>query len=169
MLMSGLQKYVSALPRLAPSPVAACFVTVRNIQQRMITPLPKVSTKGTRMRRNRVIPAHLGVTKSWDSRHTGGLRGSRDAADRFFEDIMIRKFIEGTFYERLTSEVIVKRRFNEVIICFFITGKDRWLTPKVYWLKAFGEKMLGDMLGCIVKMEIRTGPENGPLFFDAVV
>ena len=90
----------------------------------------------------------------------GGLKGSHWAAERFADDIIIRKFIEGTFYERLTSDVIIKRRFNEIIICFFVTGRGQeGSTAKVYFLKAFCEKLLEKMMGCIVKLEIRTGPE----------
>ena len=73
---------------------------------------------------------------------------------------MIRKLIEGTLYERLTSDVIIKRRFNEIIVCFFVTGRVYdGTTTKVYFLKAFCEKLLEKMMGCIVRLEIRTGPE----------
>ena len=90
----------------------------------------------------------------------GGLKGSYWAADRFADDVMIKKFIEGTFYERITSDIIIKRRLNEIIIAFFVTGRGQeGTTAKVYFLKAFTEKLLSEMMGCIVKVEIRTGPE----------
>ena len=91
---------------------------------------------------------------------TGGLKGSYWAAERFADDIMIRRLIEGTFYEHITSDVIVKRRLNEIIITFFLTGRgSEGTTAKVYFLKAFTEKLLSEMMGCIVRMELRTGPE----------
>ena len=88
---------------------------------------------------------------------SGGLKGSRWAAHRFADDIMIRKFIEGTFYELITSDVIIKRRLNHIVVAMFITGRAG--EQKAYWLKAFCEKILSEMLGCIVKIELRTGPE----------
>lgn len=73
---------------------------------------------------------------------------------------MITKLIEGTFYDRITSDVIIKRRLNEIVICFFVTGRGQeGTTAKVYFLKAFTEKLLSEMMGCIVKIELRTGPE----------
>ena len=73
---------------------------------------------------------------------------------------MIRRFIEGTFYQNITSDVIVKRRLNEIVIAFFVTGRgSEGTTAKVYFLKAFTEKLLAEMMGCIVRLEMRTGPE----------
>jgi len=151
--------------KLTPSPFqlqifGGCSCSIRSIMKKPLTKLPNQSSKGTKMKKY-VVPSHrMGVIKSWDSRHTGGLKGSHWAADRFADDIIIRKFIEGTFYERITSDVIIKRRLNEVIICFFVTGRgSEGTTAKVYFLKAFCERMLEKMMGCIIKIEIRTGPE----------
>lgn len=73
---------------------------------------------------------------------------------------MIRNFIEGTFYERITSDVVIKRRLNEIVIVFFVTGRGQeGSTAKVYFLKAFAEKLLSQMMGCLVRVELRTGPE----------
>ncbi|XP_057311838.1 28S ribosomal protein S24-A, mitochondrial-like [Hydractinia symbiolongicarpus] len=139
---------------------AGCLCSMRNIMKKPVTKLPNQSTKGTKMKRYEVPPHRIGVLKSWDSRHTGGLKGSYWAAERFADDIMITKLIEGTFYDRITSDVIIKRRLNEIVICFFVTGRGQeGTTAKVYFLKAFTEKLLSEMMGCIVKIELRTGPE----------
>ena len=80
--------------------------------------LIQVSSKGTRLTWKKKGKPHLiGRIKSWDSRHTGSLQGSRHAADRFFDDIMIRRFVEGTFYDRLLSEVRnIVRWYNDTQI-----------------------------------------------------
>jgi len=93
-----------------------------------------------------VVPPHrIGVIKGHDSQHTGGLKGSHWAAERFADDIMIRRFIEGTFYQHITSDVIIKRRLNEIIVTFFVTGRGAdGTTAKVYFLKAFTEKLLSE-------------------------
>merc|ERR1740136_138833 len=87
------------------TPLAGCTActSVRSISQKPLTKLPKKSSKGTKQKRYNVPASRIGQLKSWDSRHTGGLRGSYWAADRFHDDIMITKFIEGTFYETLLS------------------------------------------------------------------
>ncbi|XP_065681228.1 small ribosomal subunit protein uS3mA [Hydra vulgaris] len=135
-----------------------CTCSVRNIMRRPKTKLPDQSTKGTKLKRYEVPPHRIGVVKSWDSIHTGGLKGSYWAAERLADDIMIRNFIEGTFYERITSDVIIKRRLNTIIICFFVSGRET-NTAKLYFLKGFCEKLLEKMMGCLIKIELWTGPE----------
>lgn len=91
----------------------------------------------------------------------GGLKGSMWAAERFQDDVMITKLVEGTFYEVLTSEVIIKRRLNEVVIAFYVTGRGGLQAfQKIYFLKGFCERLLTEILGCIVSIEARTGPEK---------
>ena len=90
---------------------------------------------------------------------SGGLKGSLWAHDRFMDDVMIRKFIEGTFYDVVASDVIVKRRLNQIIICLFVNGRGE-NAVKVYFLKAFAEKVLTELLGCLVMLEIRSGRDE---------
>ena len=66
---------------------------------------------------------------------------------------MIRKFIQGTFYEVIVSDIIVKRRLNQIIISIFVNAKGTTV-HKVYFLVGFAEKMLSHLLGCIVNMEV---------------
>ena len=66
---------------------------------------------------------------------------------------MIRKFIEGTFYELLVSDVIVKRTLNQITISIFVNAKGTTV-HKVYFLLGFSERLLSHLLGCVVKMEI---------------
>eukprot|EP00112_Aurelia_sp_Birch-Aquarium-sp1_P012690 Seg2672.4 transcript_id=Seg2672.4/GoldUCD/mRNA.D3Y31 product="28S ribosomal protein S24-B mitochondrial" pseudo=true protein_id=Seg2672.4/GoldUCD/D3Y31 len=103
--------------------------------------------------KNDAPPHRVGVIKSWDSKHTGGIEGSLWAHDRFIDDVMIRKFIQGTFYEMIVSDIIVKRRLNQIIISIFVNAKGTTV-HKVYFLVGFAEKMLSHLLGCIVNMEV---------------
>lgn len=127
--------------------------------------------KETKMLRNRVKPHELGVIKAHDAKHTGGMKGDYSGHTLFMDDLMIRNFVEGTFYELLTSEVVIKRRLNHIIITFYVTRNfARRMDPmaqnkqmigmeKVYFLKGYTERMLETMFGCFVKLEIRSGPD----------
>ncbi len=71
---------------------------------------------------------------------------------------MIRKFIEGTFYEMLVSDVIIKRRLNQIIISIFVNAKGTTV-QKIYFLVGFSKKLLEHLLGCLVKMEVMSIPD----------
>ena len=75
------------------------------------------------------------------------------AHERFIDDVMIRKFIEGTFYEMLVSNIVVKRQLNQIKISIFVNAKGTTV-HKVYFLVGFTERLLTHLLGCIVKMEV---------------
>lgn len=107
--------------------------------------------------KNDAPPHRIGVTKSWDSRHTGGIEGSLWAHDRFIDDVMIRKFIAGTFYELLVSDIVIKRTLNQITISIFVNAKGTTV-HKVYFLLAFSERLLSHMFGCVVKLEIMSIP-----------
>ena len=75
------------------------------------------------------------------------------AHERFIDDVMIRKFIEGTFYEMLVSNIVVKRQLNQIKISIFVNAKGTTV-HKVYFLVGFTERLLTHLLGCFVKMEV---------------
>jgi hypothetical protein len=83
---------------------------------------------------------------------SGSLAGSSEASARLMDDIMIRKFIEGVFYELLVSDIVIKRRDNQIIIAFYAAGQQDSI--KTYFLVGFCERLLSEMFGCIVKLEI---------------
>ena len=89
---------------------------------------------------------------------SGSLRGSLWAHERFMDDVMIRKFIEGTFYEMLMSDVVIKRRMNQIVISIFVNAKGT-MVHKIYFLVGFSEKLLEQLLGCLVKMEVMSTPD----------
>ena len=82
----------------------------------------------------------------------GSLAGNFEASARLMDDIMIRKFIEGVFFELLLSDIIIKRRDNQIIIAFYAAGPQGPI--KTYFLVGFCERLLSEMFGCIVKLEV---------------
>ncbi|XP_076459534.1 small ribosomal subunit protein uS3m-like [Babylonia areolata] len=114
-------------------------------------------------------PYRIGVTKGWNSWHTANLAkegfGAR-AAERTFEDILIRKFIKGTWPGLFASEVIVKRRHNLVVVAGLVFQQ---LTPrKQYFLIGYSEEMLSYLLKCPVKLEIQTVKEKSDVIFKKI-
>lgn len=137
-------------------------------------------------RKSTEVPGYrIGVTKAWDSWHTGiacvieilkkdvenqnssptkvqyysfsfivtgSLSGSSQASERLMDDIMLRKFIEGVFYELLISDIVIKRRDNQIIIAFYAAGAQGPM--KLYFLVGFCERLLTELFGCIVKLEV---------------
>ena len=70
------------------------------------------------------------------------------------DDIMIRKVVEGVMHEFLESEVVIKRRANNIILVFLVTIYGD--VKKFYFLVGFIEKLLTELLGCIVKVEAQS-------------
>lgn len=85
---------------------------------------------------------------------TGSLKGSLWASDRLLDDIMIRKFVEGVMHGFLESEVVIKRRANRIILIFLVSIHED--IRKFYFLVGFTEKLLTELLGCIVKVEAQS-------------
>lgn len=84
----------------------------------------------------------------------GSLKGSLWASERLVDDIMIRKLVEGVMHEFLESEVVIKRRANIVILVFLVSIYGD--LKKFYFLVGFIEKLLTELLGCIVKVEAQS-------------
>lgn len=84
----------------------------------------------------------------------GSLKGSLWASERLVDDIMIRKLVEGVMHEFLESEVVIKRRANIIIVVFLVSIYGD--LKKFYFLVGFIEKLLTELLGCIVKVEAQS-------------
>lgn len=84
----------------------------------------------------------------------GSLKGSLWASERLLDDIMIRKFVEGVMHGFLESEVVIKRRANRIILVFLVSIHED--IRKFYFLVGFTEKLLTELLGCIVKVEAQS-------------
>ena len=70
------------------------------------------------------------------------------------DDIMIRKFIDGAFYDLLTSDIVIKRKDNRITVVFLV--KKEIDIAKFYFLVGFSEKLLTELMGCLVKVEAQT-------------
>lgn len=84
----------------------------------------------------------------------GSLKGSLWASERLMDDVMIRKFVEGVMHEFLESEVVIKRKANNITLLFLVSIYGD--VKKFYFLVGFTEKLLTELLGCIVKVEAQS-------------
>ena len=99
-------------------------------------------------------PYYIGVTKSWNSFSTSGLLDGLRTAETSHEDIFIRKFLHGTWPRLLVSDVIIKRRANQ-IFCSFIAVRD--LKPsQFYFLIGYSEEIMSYVLKSTVRLEVQT-------------
>ncbi|XP_072037973.1 small ribosomal subunit protein uS3mA-like [Amphiura filiformis] len=98
-------------------------------------------------------PFTIGVTKGWTSQHTANLEGEDYKAERILEDMFIRRFLFGTFHNLIVSEVVIKRRANQIILACMML---RSLPPKQYYfLIGYTEELLSYWYKSPVKMEIQ--------------
>ena len=108
-------------------------------------------------------PWHIGVAKSWLSWHSGDLEETRDksysrAAKFMLEDMIIRKFMVGTWHACLPFEVVIKRNGNLLRICGYVNNR---LPPrKIYWLTGYTEELLSRMLKQPVRLELQVVADN---------
>ncbi|XP_064619404.1 small ribosomal subunit protein uS3m-like isoform X2 [Lineus longissimus] len=99
-------------------------------------------------------PYLIGVRKSWNSWNTSNLYEGERSALTNFEDVFIRKFVEGTFPRLFQSQIIIKRRHNVVYIGGLVFQGIS--ARKMYFLVGYTEELLSYFLKCPVKMEIQT-------------
>lgn len=108
-------------------------------------------------------PDQIGVRKSFNSLNTTGLVNNLRAAETSHEDLFIRKFVHGTWPRLLASDVIIKRRANQIIVSFMAI---RMTAPtKFYFLIGYTEEILSYVLKCIVKLEIQTIEDRSDLTY----
>lgn len=107
----------------------------------------------------------IGVTKSWNSWNTSNLLDGKRTAETTFDDIFIRKFIYATFHDLLGSEIIIKRRFNQISIEFLILRRKKLYSRQIYFLIGYSEELLSALLKCTVKLEFQTVDRRSDLIF----
>jgi len=108
---------------------------------------------------------NIGVTKSWNSWNTSNLLEGKREAESARDDILIRKFIYGTFHDLLASEIIIKRRFNTINIGFLTRLPNQSFVQKVYFLTGYSEELLSSLLKCIVRIQPQTVYNKNDLVF----
>ncbi|XP_068674956.1 small ribosomal subunit protein uS3mA-like [Montipora capricornis] len=140
--IEAISKNAACFPAIGVMPFTPGILGVRYAYQ----PKSKQQKKGN------VVPSYrIGVTQSWDSQHTGSLKGSYWASERLLDDIMIRKFVDGVMHGFVQSEVVIKRKANRISLVFLVS-KELDIV-KFYFLVGFTEKLLTELLGCVVKIE----------------
>lgn len=108
-------------------------------------------------------PDQIGVRKSWNSFNTSGLLEGLRQSETAQEDILIRKFVHGTWPKILQSDVIIKRRANQIILSFMAL---RIVSPvKMYFLIGYTEEILSYILKCIVRIELQTVQDSNDLTY----
>ena len=81
------------------------------------------------------------------------LEGEVGAAGRSLEDIFIRKFMYGTFHNCLATELVIKRRANQIIIAAILLRNQS--PQKYYFLIGYTEELLSHWFKCPLKLEIQ--------------
>lgn len=99
-------------------------------------------------------PDMIGVRKSWNSMNSTSLIGGIRRPETLHEDILMRKFIHGTFPRLLASDVIIKRRGNQIVLNFFVLR--RTSASSLCFLIGYTEEILSYILKCVVKLELQT-------------
>lgn len=99
-------------------------------------------------------PDMIGVRKSWNSLNTSALLDGLRTAETSHEDVLIRKFLHGTWPKLIASDVIIKRRGNQIVLSFMAL---RAIKPSaMYFLIGYTEEILQYILKCVVKIELQT-------------
>lgn len=82
------------------------------------------------------------------------------------EDQFIRKFMLGTWYKIWLSEVVIKRRNNDVLICGIISPLPSM--NSIYFLMGYTEELLSRFLKLNVKVQVQCVPSRKPLVHKVV-
>lgn len=98
----------------------------------------------------------IGLTKSWNSWNTSNLIEGKRRAENAFDDFLIRKFLYGTFHGLFSSEILIKRRFNQINIGFLVRLPKGIYSQNVYFLVGYSEELLSSLLKSVVKIHPQT-------------
>lgn len=91
--------------------------------------------------------------------HAGSLRAPRrHPMETVIEDQFIRKFMLGTWYKVWLSEVVIKRRHNDVVICGVVCPLPS--LPAIHFLMGYTEELLSHLLKYNVKVEVQCVPSR---------
>lgn len=140
--------------------------TARRVSRRLLSTTSSLCSKKagrhkTTVKRDKPLtyeeankPDMIGVRKSWNSLNSSNVFLGLRKAETAQEDVFIRKFVHGTWPRLLATDVIIKRRANQIILSFMAI---RMVNPqKMYFLIGYTEEILSYVLKCIVKLEIQT-------------
>lgn len=97
-------------------------------------------------------PEYIQHKKGWLSFNTSNLHGEKNAHQMAYEDLFIRQFLHGTFYQNILSEVIIKRRLNILEIIIFVEANRQLRTFQQ--LATYSEEMLGTVFNYNVRVHL---------------
>lgn len=100
------------------------------------------------------LPDKIGVRKGWNSHSTANLIDGLRQAEIAQEDIVIRRIAYGIWPKMILSDVVIKRKGNEITVNFMAFRALH--ARKFYFLIGFTEQLLTQLLKCVVKVEIQT-------------
>ena len=107
----------------------------------------------------------LGVTKSWNTWNTSNLLGGKRQAENASDDILIRKFLFGTFHDLFASEIVIKRKLNTINVGFLVRLPNRDHKQKIYFLVGYAEELLSCLFKCVVKIQVQSVYNTKDLVF----
>lgn len=107
-------------------------------------------------------PERIQHQKGWLSFNTGNLHGEKNAHKMAYEDMIIRRFLTGTFYRLTTSEVVIKRRLNILEISMFVNPKGS--VTKYQFLSTYTEEFLSKFLRYNVKVHLLVTTEDDMIY-----
>lgn len=93
----------------------------------------------------------------------GTLKGGQHPAEIAIEDQFIRKFVYGTWGQTWLSEVVIKRRHNDLVVCGVVCPLPK--KSNMHFLIGFAEELLSHLFKCNVKMEIQCVNSKQELVF----
>jgi len=103
---------------------------------------------------------------SWNTANLHGEERKRESQTAF-EDMLIRKFMYGTWHKGLVSEVIIKRKHNIINLAFIVSNKD-FLPRQLYFLQGYTEELLTHWLKCRVKVQLSTVQSSNDMVFKMI-
>ena len=121
-------------------------------------------------------PEEIGNKKGWNSHNTAQLDetflqkeeiGQDLPYKMLMEDMLIRKFMQGTFPKAILSEVMIKRQHNLVRVACLIS-RQSIPARKIYFLLGYSEEFLSFFLKCPVKLELQSVESESDIIFKHV-
>lgn len=82
------------------------------------------------------------------------------------EDKFIRKFITGTWYKMWLSEVVIKRRHNDITICGIVCPLPTLKT--MFFMKGYTEELLSHVFKSNVKVEVQCVKSKKDLVYKCI-
>lgn len=91
--------------------------------------------------------------------YVGSLRDTqRHPMETVIEDQFVRKFMLGTWYKVWLSEVVIKRRHNNMVICGIVCPLPS--LSAIHFLTGYTEELLSHLLKYNVKVEVQCVPSR---------